>query len=102
MVKMRDGVKLATDVYLPKNKKGPWPVLLIRTPYDKKGQKSNGALWTLFGILVVAQDMRGRYASEGTDLVFTTDGDGKLKDGADTMAWIVAQKQYCNGLVATT
>ena len=102
MVKMRDGIKLATDVYLPKNKKGPWPVLLIRTPYNKSGQKSAGALWTLFGIAVVAQDMRGRYASQGKDMVFTTDGDGKLKDGADTMAWLVSQKAYCNGLVATT
>ncbi len=101
MVKMRDGVKLATDVYLPKNKKGPWPVLLIRTPYDKKNQKAAAKLWTLVGVLVVAQDMRGRYASQGTDMVFTTDGDGKLKDGADTMAWIVAQKAYCNGLIAT-
>ena len=100
MVKMRDGVKLATDVYLPKTKKGPWPVLLIRTPYNKKNQKPG--IYPLSGIAVVIQDMRGRYASEGTDMIFTTDGDGKLKDGADTMAWLVAQKAYCNGLIATT
>ena len=100
MVKMRDGIKLATDVYLPKLIKGPWPVLLIRTPHDRKNQKPG--LHHLTGVAVVVQDMRGRYASQGVDAIFTTDGDGQLKDGADTMAWLVAQKAYCNGLIATT
>ncbi len=100
-VKMRDGVKLATDVYLPKKKKGPWPTLLIRTPYGKSKLKTTGALYSNLGVMVVAQDMRGRFDSEGVDMVFSTDGDGKLKDGHDTMAYIVANKQYSNGLIAT-
>ena len=100
-VKMRDGISLATDVYLPKLKKGPWPTILIRTPYSKKNLKATGNLYTTFGIMVVIQDMRGRYDSEGTDLVFVADGDGKLKDGYDTMDYIVKNKLYSNGLIAT-
>ena len=102
MVKMRDGIKLSTDVYLPKKTKGPWPVLMWRTPYNKKNLKAPASLYPPYGVAVVTQDMRGRYASQGVDRVFTTDGDGKLKDGHDTMAWLVSQKQHCNGLIATT
>ena len=101
MVKMRDGIKLATDIYLPKKAKAPWPALLIRTPYDKKNQKAAGALYSSYGIMVVAQDMRGKYASQGKDMVFTTDGDGALKDGHDTMSYIVKNKSFNNGLIAT-
>ena len=45
MVPMRDGVKLATDVYLPKGNPSPRGVILIRTPYDKNSMKLLGSNW---------------------------------------------------------
>ena len=99
MVAMRDGVRLATTVYLPSGE-GPFPVLLYRTPYDDARYEDGVATYTEAGIAVVTQDMRGRFESEGTFQVFTQDGDGALKDGFDTMQWIVEQ-EWSNGLIAT-
>ncbi len=100
MVPMRDGVKLATDVHLPKGE-GPWPVLLTRTPYDKNGLASLARGFTSKGYVLVAQDMRGRFASEGEDwLVFSHDGWGKHQDGYDTVEWIAGQK-WSNGKIGT-
>lgn len=98
MVKMRDGVQLATTVHLPSGN-GPFPTLLFRTPYDD-GRHRKWSEYPKLGIAVVTQDVRGRFESEGTYMVFTQDGDGKLKDGFDTMQWIVDQ-DWSNGLIAT-
>lgn len=100
MVAMRDNVHLATDVYLPSGT-GPWPVVLVRTPYDKASIASLGDGLAAAGIATVGQDMRGRFASEGLDMVFTTEGDGPLKDGYDTIGWITGQT-WCDGHVGTT
>ncbi len=100
MVEMRDGVALATDVYLPEGA-GPFPVILWRTPYDKTGDQWTAVGLTRNGVAVVAQDTRGRFASEGVDGVFTTDGDGALADGYDTMEWIAAQP-WSNGKIGTS
>ena len=64
MVAMRDGVKLATGVYLPEGS-GPWPVVLIRTPYGKQTQAGANARWTGRGFALVVQDCRGTGKSEG-------------------------------------
>ena len=110
MVAMRDSVRLATDVYLPAGD-GPHPVLLERTPYDKRG--SNHGDFTLAdpeprakpeiarwfanaGYAFVLQDCRGRYGSEG---VFTKYLD-EAEDGADTLAWLLDQP-WCDGRVGT-
>ncbi len=87
MVAMRDGVKLATDVYLPADATGRLPVVLTRTPYNKDGNKDLGTYFATHGYAFVAQDTRGRYASEGVWHWMTDDG----KDGADCAAWIAAQ-----------
>lgn len=100
MVPMRDGVKLATDVYLPAGE-GPWPVILYRTPYGKDEFNEQGMGFARIGIVAVGQDMRGRFLSQGKDGVFTTDGDGDLKDGFDTIEWI-SQQGWCNGKIGTT
>lgn len=97
MVPMRDGVKLATDVYLPKGE-GPWPAILIRTPYDKNKTNPGGA--TRGGYALVVQDIRGRFASEGKDMAFINDGWGEKQDGYDTVEWI-AKQPWCNGKVGT-
>lgn len=87
MVPMRDGVKLATDIYLPAGHKDRLPVILTRTPYSKDGSKSYGEYFAKNGYAFVAQDTRGRYASEGVWHWMTDDG----KDGTDCAAWIAAQ-----------
>jgi predicted acyl esterase len=100
MVPMRDGVHLATDVYLPQGD-GPFPVILVMTPYNKDGL----ALWSIAanqkGYALVAQDFRGRFASEGNDYpVFLSYGWGDIQDGYDTVEWI-AMQEWCNGKVGT-
>jgi predicted acyl esterase len=98
MVPMRDGVRLATDVYLPKTTHLPHGVILIRTPYQRDAplNQALGKTWANQGWPSVWQDTRGRYASEGNDTVFRND----YADGPDTIAWIVNQS-WCNGKVAT-
>ena len=102
MVLMADGVKLATDVYLPTNGKAPFPTVLIRTPYNKDGLKGPAANLNRVGYAVVAQDMRGRFASEGKPIIiFGNEGlGGKHQDGHDTLRWI-AKQPWSDGKVAT-
>lgn len=94
-VPMRDGVKLATDVYLPEGP-GPWPTILVRTPYNKAPLEGIGTEGNRRGYAVVIQDCRGRFASEGENLPFHRDHE----DGPDTMRWLLAQP-WCNGKVGT-
>ena len=61
MLPMRDGTRLATDVYLPSSPP-PYPVILIRTPYDKNALKPIGEDGARRGYAVVVQDTRGRLA----------------------------------------
>ncbi len=100
MVPMRDGVRLAADVYLPPGVSGPVGAVLTRTPYGKGGFTGDAAAVNRAGYAFVAQDMRGRYASEGEDTLFLTDAGGELQDGYDTIEWIAAQ-DWCNGNVGT-
>lgn len=91
MVPMRDGVKLATDVYLPPGR-GPFAVLLARTPYDKSALAGIGTAQTRYAF--VAQDVRGRYKSEGEFIPFAAEA----RDGYDTIEWC-ARQPWCNGRV---
>ncbi len=100
-VPMNDGTELATEVYLPSGA-GPWPVLLYRTPYDRSELTNLAPTFTAppFEIALVVQSVRGRFGSQGSDGVFTTDGAAPgLKDGYDTCDWIVKQS-WCNGKIA--
>ncbi len=85
MVAMRDGVRLATDVYLPDGE-GPWPVILKRTPYDK-ARSNDGASYTGGGYALVIQDQRGRFRSEGAYLPH----ENEMNDGYDTVEWAAKQ-----------
>jgi putative CocE/NonD family hydrolase len=108
MIPMADGVRLATDIYLPSGA-GPFPALLTRTPYGKggmpppMGDPSNpygAAELAARGYAVAVQDKRGKYGSEGAyPGVMMNDGAGVHKDGADTVEWLAAQP-WCNGKVA--
>ena len=95
MLPMRDGIRLATDVYLPRSRPQLVPALLTRTPYSKTqappvgrtGIAEFGRYFAQRGYAVVVQDVRGRYGSEGTwDFL-----GGDAEDGVDTCAWIGAQ-----------
>jgi putative CocE/NonD family hydrolase len=90
LVSMRDGVKLATDVYLPEGmEKGEKvPTILIRTCYDRNGKKESWMRWANKGYAVVAQDVRGRADSEGELVPFYYE----REDGEDTIDWIVSQE----------
>ena len=98
MVSMRDGVRLATDVYRPiedgKPQQEALPVILCRLPYNKQGTKSMGAYYATHGYVFVAQDTRGRYNSEGVWHMLTDDG----PDGVDCAAWI-AKQSWSNGKI---
>jgi len=112
MVPMRDGVRLATDVFFPESAgRGPWPALLERTPYDKGAPRTNeytaahpevfgreelARFFTDAGFVVVFQDCRGRYGSEGRFTKYR----GEAEDGFDTIAWIAAQ-DWCDGQVGS-
>lgn len=112
MVPMRDGVRLATDVFLPESAgHGPWPALLERTPYDKSearvneytldhpevfGREELARFFTDAGFVVIFQDCRGRYGSEGRFTKYR----GEAEDGFDTLDWIAGQP-WCDGQVAT-
>jgi hypothetical protein len=92
-MKTRDGVTLRADIYLPAAE-GSYPVLLTRTPYDKQlmwpiGQKGAGR-----GFIVVIQDVRGRYTSEGEWYPFKYE----MNDGYDTVEW-AAGLPHSNGKV---
>lgn len=87
MVAMRDGVKLATDVYRPAGSTEKLPVILTRTPYDKNGARKHGEYFAQHGYIFIAQDTRGRYASEGVWHWMTDDGG----DGVDCAKWIISQ-----------
>ncbi len=98
MVPMRDGVKLATYVYLPQGD-GPWPSILVRTPYGKDGAEGLTPEANNRGYALVVQDFRGRFNSEGQDYpVFAYDGWGEHQDGYDTVEWIAGQS-WSNGRV---
>lgn len=92
-VPMRDGVKLATDIYLPALNGVPLskelPTILERTPYDKesKSDATIGDYYARRGYAVVIQDSRGRFKSEGVWHMLTDDAN----DGVDTCEWIGKQ-----------
>ena len=107
MVAMRDGVRLATDIYRPADETGSpidreFPVILGRTSYDK----SNPVIWVdpiagFFvprGYVVLLQDLRGRGQSEGTGQYFHTANPLEGKDGYDTVEWAAGQP-WCNGKI---
>jgi len=100
MAPMKDGTKLATDVILPSSGGPAFPVVLVRTVYNKSQGAAVAPVFTGMGMALVIQDTRGRFASEGKDMVFADDGWGEHQDGADTVAW-VKQQSWCNGKIGT-
>ncbi|MDX2057083.1 MAG: CocE/NonD family hydrolase [Gemmatimonadales bacterium] len=99
MVPMRDGVRLATNLHRPTSGGPRFPVVLIRTPYNKEAMPFVTTPARFFagqGYVVVTQDVRGKFQSEGEFAVQMKDGD----DGYDTIDWI-ARQPWSNGKVGT-
>src|SRR5262249_20438406 len=102
-IPMRDGTRLATDLYMP-IQPGIYPVLLERSPYGKHSSVmvNIGAPQYLaeHGFIVAIQDTRGRFASEGTWYPFRDEAWGECRDGYDSVEWLAAQP-FCDGKVGT-
>jgi putative CocE/NonD family hydrolase len=109
-VTARDGIALATDIFLPDGP-GPFPVVLERTPYGRDlasrseitaadprplSRADFAGLFTARGYAVVVQDNRGRHGSDGVFVKYLSDGE----DGFDACAWITAQP-WCDGRICT-
>lgn len=115
MVPMRDGVLLATDVYRPSaadgEKVAALPVIMERTPYDKRGISRSeitaanpqpttrvelAEFFVGHGFVVVMQDCRGRFDSEGEFEKYVNEAE----DGFDMLEWLM-QQPWCNGKIGT-
>ena len=93
-IKLRDGVCLSADVYLPVGLAESQPALFVLTPYTSDGINTLAVYYAQNGFNVVVADCRGRGNSEGEFIPFETDG----KDGYDVCQWIAVQP-WCNGKV---
>lgn len=96
-VEMRDGVVLATDVYLPAAEGGPYPTLLVRDMYSNgsSGVRQRYAKFaTNNGYAFVFQSVRGRYDSDGRWYPYFQE----INDGDDTITWI-AKQSWSDGKV---
>lgn len=99
MVKMRDGVRLAADLYIPVGAGAKLPAVLIRTPYNKapyRAAPSDAHGLAGQGYVVAVQDLRGKYQSEGDYSEYS----GDATDGYDTVDWL-SRQLWSNGKVGT-
>ena len=94
-VRMRDGARLNTDIYVPEGGNTPVATILIRTPYDTELGARHQSLLE-HGYAIVEQHERGRYLSEGKFSMIPR----PLEDGWDTLDWISTQP-WSDGRVAT-
>lgn len=102
MLPMRDGIRLATDLYFPsvggKKAAGPFPMILERTPYSKLSPRNvlKAEYFARRGYVCALQDVRGRFASEGEWYAFAEEAD----DGYDTVEWL-GSRLWSTGKVGT-
>ncbi|MGI8582643.1 MAG: CocE/NonD family hydrolase, partial [Chitinophagaceae bacterium] len=113
-IPMRDGIKLFTSIYIPNDKTEKHPFLMTRTPYSSQpyGENRLSFFWRSYYIaylkenyIIVKQDVRGRYMSEGTNLEVTphilnkkskSDID-ESSDTYDTVDWLIKNIENNNG-----
>ena len=94
-VPMRDGVALATDLYLPKGPAGArFPLVLVRTPYKKGMNEPQARYFARRGYAVAVQDVRGRFSSPGVFDPFVNEAE----DGHDAIEHL-ALRPFCDGKV---
>ena len=116
MIRMRDGVRLHTEIYSPRGAREPLPILLVRTPYgtgeDAFGDSHQLATYaeTLAGgYIFVIQDIRGRFGSEGEFVMLRPPRDrndpkaiDESTDAYDTVAWLLKNVPGNSGRVGIT
>jgi predicted acyl esterase len=84
LVRVRvDGANLATTVQLPGGE-GPFPAVVLRTPYDRRSHRDEARAWAARGFAAVVQDVRGRYASDGDWQPYRHEE----ADSAATLRWV--------------
>ncbi|MEO3976653.1 CocE/NonD family hydrolase [Streptomyces sp. CAU 1734] len=88
LVRMDDGVRLATGVHLPGPAHRPCPAVLVRTPYGRAGHRAEARAWAARGFAAVVQDVRGRHGSGGDWHPYRSEAG----DGAAALRWIRAQE----------
>jgi len=102
MIPMRDGIRLATDLYFPasdnRRAEGSFPVILERTPYGKASPQNvlKAQYFARRGYVCAIQDVRGRFQSEGEWYPFAREA----HDGYDTVEWLGTQT-WSTGKVGT-
>lgn len=99
MVPMRDGVRLATDLYRPRGLSGALPTVLIRLPYNKNaygGAVNPARFFAGHGYAVAVQDVRGKFGSEGLFKIY----EGDVTDWSDMFTWLAAQP-WSTGKIGT-
>jgi putative CocE/NonD family hydrolase len=113
MIPMRDGVRLHTEIYVPKKSEGPLPFIFERTPYglndDEKGFTRKFGIYREMiseGYIFAFQDIRGRYGSEGQFVMFRDPRDrsdpraiDESTDAYDTIEWLLRNVPGNNGRV---
>jgi putative CocE/NonD family hydrolase len=111
MIAMRDGVKLYTTIFVPKEQKGPLPFVMMRTPYgsEARGPKAIKEYFKEFaddGYILVFQDIRGRHKSEGQFVMMRPPRDrqdaraiDEATDTYDTIDWLLKNVPNHNGRV---
>lgn len=109
MIPMRDGVKLYTQVYSPRVRNEPLPFLLLRTPYgtgrlDSSRIANSQTELTAEGFIIVVQDIRGRFKSEGQFVMLRQPRESKdaqaideSTDAYDTIEWLLKNVPNNNG-----
>jgi hypothetical protein len=97
IVAMRDGARMATEILLPPGD-GPFPAVLLRTPYGRQQAARYAGQHKDSGCVFVVQDTRGRGDSEGK---IGLANENEIDDGYDTIDWI-ARQPWSNGRVGMT
>ena len=95
-VPMRDGVRLATDIYYPQGAGDKLPAIMIRTPYNRKARTEVIRMFAGQGYIVAVQDVRGKFDSEGRFTVAANE----TNDGSDMLDWMAAQP-WSTGKIGT-
>src|SRR5688572_27810156 len=98
-LKMRDGVELVGDLYLPGGS-GPFPTMMTKSPYGRERHIENGKFYTSKGYAVLVVSQRGRFGSGGLFHQARNEGWLEHKDGYDAIEWAAVQP-WSTGKIGT-
>lgn len=103
-VAMSDGVQLRTEITKPDGfpESGPYPVILVRSPYGRETERTEADKWRAKGYVFVMQEIRGTSGSQDPTVgaLFESDGWGARQDGRETVEWLLEQP-WCNAQIGT-